>query len=258
MIIENVSWESEGVTIRGEIYSPGKPTHFYPALVICHGIPGKTKVAEDGGYPLLAERFCRAGFLALIFNFRGTGVSGGNFDILGWARDLEAGLNVLGARPDIDPKRIFLLGFSGGAAVSIYVAARNGNIAGVVACASPAEFRRLVGEKGMESFIENAREVGIIRDKDFPSSVEEWAGNFSLVRPLDWIGQIPPRPLLIVHGTHDEVVDVSQAHALYSRVNGRAELFLIEGGEHRLRVDERAMGKVLAWSKEKAFKDAAG
>lgn len=253
MDIENVCWRNEGVEIRGEIYSPGNGPRAYPALIICHGIPGKAKVQDDGGYPLLARRFCREGFLVLIFNFRGTGGSGGNFDILGWTRDLEGGLKFLCARRDVDPKRIFLLGFSGGGAVSIYVAARDRRIAGVVACASPAEFRRFLEDKGVESFIQSAREVGIIRDADFPPSLEEWGRNFSRVRPVDWVAKIPPRPLLIIHGTEDEVVAVSQARALYEEVKGRAELFLIEGGEHRLRVDEKAMDKAMAWLKKQSM-----
>jgi uncharacterized protein len=246
-----ISWQSEGLDIQGAIYAPGSAP--CPALVLCHGIPGRGKAPEnDGGYPSLAARFCGEGFSVLLFNFRGTGASGGNFDILGWARDLEAGLNVFSARPEVDPRRIFLLGFSGGGAVSIYVAARNKEISGVIACASPAEFRRLVEERGIESFIADAREIGIIRDPDFPPSLETWGGSFSVVRPLDWIDKIPPRPLLIIHGTKDEIVPVAQAEALSQRARGGAELFLIKGGQHRLRLDERAMDKAVSWLKQQS------
>jgi dipeptidyl aminopeptidase/acylaminoacyl peptidase len=247
MNVEKVFWISEGLKIQGEVYFPADRTRCYPALVICHGIPAKAKGPDDRGYPFLAEHFSGEGFFVLIFNFRGAGQSEGNFDILGWARDLDRGLDYLALRPEVDPERIFLMGFSGGAAVSIYVTAQRKDIAGLVACASPAEFQDFFTGKGLEDFLAHARNVGIIKDSNFPASIEEWKNSFRAVRPLDWIGQIPPRPLLIIHGTEDDMVDVSHARNLHAQVRGKAEFFLIEGAGHRLRVDQRAMKKALEW-----------
>ena len=255
MGIEKISWKSDGLTIVGELYLPAGRTGTFPALVICHGIPAKVKGPDDRGYPLLAERFCQEGFEVLIFNFRGAGLSEGDFDILGWARDLAEGLDDLTLRPEVDPKRIFLMGFSGGAAVSIYVAAHRKDVAALVSCASPAEFRDLITGKGLDDFLVHARDAGIIRDPAFPPSRENWKKSFQTVRPVDWIDKIPPRPLLIIHGTRDEVVNVSHAQRLFRKVKGRAEIFLIEEGEHRLRVDERAMEKALEWLKKIASSD---
>jgi dipeptidyl aminopeptidase/acylaminoacyl peptidase len=253
MKIEKISWKSEGLKISGAIYIPEVPTGILPALIFCHGIPARWKGPDDRGYPLLAERFCRKGFLVLIFNFRGTGSSEGNFDLRGWARDLEGALDYLSRRPEVDRQRIFVMGFSGGAAVSIYVAARRKEIAGLISCASPAEFKDLITGRGLKDFLIHAREVGIVRDDHFPASLDDWERSFQTVKPLDWVDQIPPRPFLIVHGTDDRVVDVSQASALYEKVRGKAELFLIKGAEHRLRIDERAMTKAEEWLGEIAF-----
>ena len=193
---EKIFWKSENLKIFGEKYLPaGSPAPF-PSLVICHGIPGKTKGSDDPGYPALAERFCREGFLVVIFNFRGTGASEGNFDILGWARDLESGLDYLNRRSEVDPQRVYLMGFSGGAAVSIYVAAHRKEIGGVVSLASPADFKDLLTGRGLTDFLAQAREVGIIRDPLFPSSIPEWRKTFETVKPVQWINQNPsPSPV---------------------------------------------------------------
>lgn len=252
MKVEKISWMSEAVKIAGEIYFP-EENRRSPALIICHGIPAAAKSPEERGYPLLAERFCREGFLVLIFNFRGAGLSGGNFDLRGWATDLERALDVLAVRPEVDPGRIFVMGFSGGAAVSICVAARRKEVAAVVSCASPAEFLDLIAADRLEDFLRHAREVGIIRDPGFPPSMDEWKNSFRAVTPLDCIDKIPPRPLLLIHGTRDDVVDVSHARRLYQKVKGGAEMFLIEDGGHRLRVHEAAMEKAVGWLKEKAL-----
>jgi alpha/beta superfamily hydrolase len=252
---EKIVWKSENLKIFGEMYLPaGSPVPF-PSLVICHGIPGKAKGTDDPGYPALAERFCREGFLVLIFNFRGTGASEGNFDILGWARDLESGLDYLSRRSEVDRQRVYLMGFSGGAAVSIYVAAHRKEIGGVVSLASPAEFADLLTSQGLTDFLAHAREVGIIRDPLFPASIPEWKKTFETVKPVQWIAKIPPRPLLLIQGSADEVVDPCHAHLLYQKVKGQAELYEIEGAGHRLRLEERAMNKALEWLKKIAFSD---
>ena len=255
MKIEKISWKSDGLAIRGEIYLPSDAAGPFPALVLCHGIPARVKGPDDRGYPLLAERFSGEGFLVLIFNFRGAGLSEGDFDLLGWSRDLEKGLNTLYLRPEVDRKRLYLLGFSGGGAVSIFVAARHREVAGVVSCASPAEFRDLSTARGLGDFLAHAREVGLIKDPGFPRSMDEWKKSFKTVRPIDCIDRIPPRPLLLLHGTRDEVVRVSHAHRLYEKVKGKAELSIIEGAGHRLRVEEKAMDKAMEWMKKTAFSD---
>ena len=121
MIKKTVTLDVEGITISGRIYLPAEEGR-YPAVCICHGIPASLPEPDNNGYPLLAERICREGFAVLIFNFRGTGASGGNFDIQGWTRDLKAAIDYLCALSQVDESHLSLLGFSGGAAVAIYMA----------------------------------------------------------------------------------------------------------------------------------------
>jgi dipeptidyl aminopeptidase/acylaminoacyl peptidase len=247
MTTEKISWKKDGLKIAGEVYlpTPGKPP--FPALIVCHGIPGKNKGPDDGGYPALAERFCGQGWWVLIFNFRGAGESEGNFDLGGWARDLEGALDFSAHRAEVDRSRLFLMGFSAGGSVSIYGAAHRPEVAGVVSCAAPAHFQDILSSAAVHDFLARCREVGIIRDLNFPPSVEEWAKSFRAIEPLRFVEKIPPRPFLILHGTRDDVVPVEHAHRLYEKVKGKADLILVEGAGHRLRVEEKAMAKAEKW-----------
>ncbi len=253
MITEKVSWLSDGLKIAGELFRPAAEKPPFPSLILCHGIPAGVKNPDDPGYPLLAERFCREGFLVLIFNFRGAGESEGNFDLLGWARDLEGALDFLAGRTEADPKKIYLMGFSAGGAVSIYVAAHRREVAGLVSCASPAEFRDLASDEGLKGFWNRARESGIIRDPKFPRSFHDWKQGFLTLTPEAWAERIPPRPFLILQGTRDDVVDVHHALKIYEKAQGKGELQLIEGAGHRLRVETQAMDKALEFLKKVAF-----
>ena len=205
MEVRPVKWTVDGIVIAGQLCLPDAAGRA-PALCISHGIPsGKPADPGDRGYPGLAERFCRAGYATLIFSFRGTGASGGNLDMLGWTRDLRGAIDLVSASPEVDSSRVCLMGFSGGAAASAYVAAHDARVAGLVLCACPAEFHRIVARRQADFSVERFREIGLIRDEGFPSSVEEWGRGFAEVAPINWIDRIAPRPLLLVHGQEDDL-----------------------------------------------------
>jgi fermentation-respiration switch protein FrsA (DUF1100 family) len=243
-----VALEVDGLNIVGQLYLPSADMP-YPTVCVCHGIPAKTPDLSDRGYAELAERICRHGFAVLIFNFRGTGTSGGNLDILGWTRDLRAMIGFLWALPEVDRSRLSLLGFSGGAAVSIYVASQEDRVSSVVACACPAEFTFFTKADEPQSIIDHFRIIGAIKDSDFPPSTREWLKGFELVKPIKYVAGISPRPLLLVHGSQDETIKVSDAHRLYARAGEPKQLVIVDGAGHRLRQNDEAMAVVLDWLK---------
>jgi fermentation-respiration switch protein FrsA (DUF1100 family) len=236
------------LNIVGRLYLPTGDVPC-PTVGVCHGIPAKIPDPSDRGYALLAEQICSNGFAVLIFNFRGKGDSGGNLDILGWTRDLKAAIDYLSTLPEVDKSRLYLLGFSGGAAVSVYVAAQDKRLSAVAACACPAEFAFFTKVEDPQSLIDHFRSIGAIRDSDFPSSVREWLNGFELVKPINYIAQISPRPLLLVHGSKDETVVLSHAHKLYARAGEPKRLVIVEGAGHRLRQNDEAMAIVMEWLK---------
>jgi fermentation-respiration switch protein FrsA (DUF1100 family) len=238
----------DGLDIVGQLYLPPGDMP-YPTVCVCHGIPAHVPDPTDRGYPLLAEQICRHGFAVLIFNFRGAGASGGNLDILGWSRDLKAVVDYLCTLAEVDKSRLSLLGFSGGAAVSVYLASSDKRVSSVAACACPAEFTFFTQSDKPQSLIDHFRSIGAIRDDDFPPSAVEWLDGFKAVKPIDYVAGISPRPLLLVHGSQDETVDVGDAYRLYDRAGEPKKLVIIDGAGHRLRQNDEAMAVVLDWLK---------
>ncbi len=80
--------------IRGKIFfaRTGNPDQS-PGLIICHGIPAGDSPGVDtgnrSGYEELAAGYSGFGYNTVIFNFSGTGKSGGNLDLLQWINQLE-------------------------------------------------------------------------------------------------------------------------------------------------------------------------
>jgi len=244
-----VTLKVDGLDIDGQLYLPSGRIP-YPTVCVCHGIPSGTPADPgDRGYPELAEKICREGFAVLIFNFRGTGTSSGNLDILGWTKDLKAAIDYLWALPEVDRSRLSLLGFSGGAAVSVYAASQDDRVSYVVTCACPAEFTFLTKVNGPQSIVDHFRSIGAIRDKDFPHSIQDWFGGFEQVSPIKYVAKIAPRLLLLVHGDQDETVEVSDAHRLYAQAGKPKQIIIVDGAGHGLRQDDKAMAAVIGWLK---------
>jgi fermentation-respiration switch protein FrsA (DUF1100 family) len=207
-----------------------------------YGIDPQHAVELD--YPTIAEWCALEGLNTIIFNFRGTGQSGGNFHPLGWAEDLEAILDFLIKQEYVKKDSIAVFGSSMGAAIAIYVAARRKEIAGVVSFASPAIMNRRANP---ELAIERFRDMGIIKDANFPESIEQWADESRVLNPVEWIAKISPRPILLIHGDADEVVSPGSLEILYREAGYPKDMKMLEGIGHRLRSEPDALKFAIEW-----------
>jgi uncharacterized protein len=120
-------------------------------------------------------------------------------------------------------------------------------VAAVAACACPAEFSLFYERGDPQGIVDFYRDIGAIRDADFPASAQAWLDSFAPVTPAEHVGKIAPRPLLIVHGSDDETVPLAHAMRLYERAGEPKEMVILNGAGHRLRQDESAVAAVLTW-----------
>ncbi len=252
--------EKENIRLTGWIFRPQgfwpqAEKRLSPMLILCHGVPrarpspspeNQESESSDGGYAALAERCClNLGVPVFHFNFRGTGESGGNFDLSGWIRDLEAVLQFWQKK---EPGLEFILwGFSGGAAVSACVAAKHPRVKGVILAACPATFEPVFPPEKRDEIIAWFRQVGIIKDPWFPTDPQKWLEGIYAVKPADMVARISPVPLLILHGTGDELIPVDQAEWLFEKAGEPKTKALLPGAGHQLRIYPEAVQAALDW-----------
>ncbi len=249
MIFVETTIESDGPALEGYLAHPPQGPGDSPSrhgLVLCHGFPAEPQgaVTAAQSYPELADRLAAdAGWAVMTFRFRGAAGSQGDFSLGGWLTDVRRAVEHLLEVGGVDG--VWLAGFSTGGALALCAAGEDERVRGVAALAAPAEFTQWAADPA--AFLDHARAIGVVRTKAFPESFEDWSRELREIRPLSLISKVPPRPVLLVHGTDDDTVPVMDARALADAADGQVELRVITGAGHRLRHDPRAVAVLLGW-----------
>jgi uncharacterized protein len=199
-----------------------------PVALLLHGLSlDKERMAEMAGPALL-----RRGIACLALDLPHHGErsrgkdpadSGNPFEMMArWRAALDDSglvLRFLAQRPDLDPSRISLIGYSLGAFIGLKVAAAN------------REVRSLVLAAG----------------GDLP----EYTPFISIVRtvadPIKLVRSLKGRPLLMVHGKYDRAVTPAQAERLFHAAQEPKKMLWWECG-HIL--PPQAMDQAAAWLAE--------
>ena len=189
-----------------------------PVLLYLHG-----NGSNNGDTVGHALRFFRLGFSVLLIDYRGYGYSDfGNGDTTQHNsfpdeakvyEDAEAAWKYLIQDREIKPQNLFIYGHSLGGAIGIEMAVRHPEMAG------------LIVEGTFTSMKEMADIIGYSRW--FPLQL-------LLTQKFDSIKNITTLqvPILLIHGTEDEVVPTFMSQELYNAAPSAKKLYLVSGAGH--------------------------
>jgi alpha/beta superfamily hydrolase len=247
--------------LYGEIRVPDR----YPApgILICHfmdvrGYHG-LKI-----YSMLAEKACQNGFVSLTFDFRGVGRSTGEFDYgFGEQEDVVCAFDYLASRSEVEPRNIFIVGHSLGAAVSLY-AIQNKSVKGLVLWSPPKDhdynvkkfIARTRGKTGLYLFLLLSR-IDRFVDVSRAFRLEVFGINLRLkdvrgklmkLNERGTISKLHNLPVLIVIGDSDNIHGEDEAREVFASAHDPKNLVVIksagptyEGKENEL------ISKTLEW-----------
>lgn len=210
---EDVSFTTaDGLTLHGWFLPPegGVPPP-WPVVLHCHGNAGNVSSHADFSSFLVEH-----GMSMLIFDYRGYGRSSkaSRIDRHDLLIDARAALGYVRSRPDVDASRVGVLGVSLGGVFAAALAAEHPEIRAVCLVSTFSTWRGVAGDH-----------VPLLGPLVIPSGLD----------PADSLARAGARPLLIVHGSNDEVVHARHAAILES--SGRAagamtQVFMVPGMDH--------------------------
>jgi uncharacterized protein len=155
----------------------------------------------------------RHGYGVLFFDFRGHGKSEGNTVTLGLyeTQDTDAAVKFLREQPEVD--RIGLVGNSMGGATGILAASKN---EGIQAIAVEGVFSKLRDEVGIGIEVQTPLPAFPF-DVIFVYLAERETGyKLSDIAPVQEIGKISPRPILIMQGGNDQRINGDSGKSLFA------------------------------------------
>jgi len=261
---ERVSFTSDGLKLAGVLHLPEAhgPGARRAAFLVLHGF-GSNK--DGGGGMTVAKMLTGLGYAALRFDFRGCGESEGERGrviCLEQVKDTKNALSFLAGRPEVDPKRIGVVGQSFGAAVAVYAAGVDRRVAACISSGGWGDglkkFRKQhASDRAWKKFTAMLKEgkrrkragkpmrvprydiVPIpprLRGNLAPGSIMEFP--FEVVESMlafnanEVVAKIAPRPLLLLHSSNDSVTPTEQSVELFQRARRPTDLHLIADVDH--------------------------
>lgn len=267
--IQKVAIFSEGNRLDGLIYNPRdlKPGEKRAAVVLCGGYTYlKGMVMPD-----LARALNAAGYVALIFDYRGFGESEGTR----WrlipqeqVSDVRAAITFVSDQCHVDEEKIAVLGISLGGSNAITAAAQDQRVKAVVALEPMGDGERwlrslrrhwewddfqaqLAKDRSQRALSGESQRIDpleiVLPDPGSRSFLEavyeefpqmkcdlpvETAEALVEYRPEALVSQLTPRPLLLVHGSDDRLVPVGESKNLFTKAEEPKRLEVLPGLGH--------------------------
>lgn len=264
MTSEAATFYSDGLRLAGT-FTPAEGGGSRPAIVCVHGYTGR----KETYMPPFVRDLTAAGYHTLDFYHRGFGNSEGTprrVDPEAQVRDILAARIWLSERDDVD--RVALMGLSHGGGASIKAAAVDRAIVALATVGAPGhgerwhrskrtaeEWKTLQVDLAADRIARTLTGAGqtlpyqemsppgpaereafrtMYKTEDaypegYPIENVELACGF---RSEDWVAQIAPRPLLLIHGRDDTMVRYVEAESLFANAGEPKALHTIPDINH--------------------------
>jgi alpha-beta hydrolase superfamily lysophospholipase len=208
--------DGQGRRIRGW-YLPGRNQG---AIVLAHGSGANREQMLPAGRVLQ-----RGGFGVLLFDWPAHGESEGRVEYGKSERTaLQAAIDYVAQRPDVQATRIGLYGFSLGGFIALQGAVADSRVGALATMAAPTD---LMGHLPFEY-----ESSGLAALWGATLAIRFLGGDADSPQPRETVGRLAPRPLLVMNGALDRVVAPEMARDLVARAGEPKTLWILPDVGH--------------------------
>jgi hypothetical protein len=193
---------------------PDEPTNILTSPKVMLYLCGVGRNMGDYNYLARVSAFRQLGFSVLVFDYRGYGLSEGDFPNESQVyQDSQAAWNYLRNVRRIPPEQILIYGESLGGAIALDLAVKHPEAGGLILQSSFTSMAEAIKHRKFLQIFP----VGLLLSERFDS--------LSKVRSLRV-------PILFLHGSADSVVPSEMSQRLYDAAPKPKQLFVISGADH--------------------------
>jgi uncharacterized protein len=265
-----VRFYSETIPMSGVLFLPDNLAkgEKRAGIVLCHGFTAVKEVL----LPEVARRLTGLGYVALTFDYRFLGESGGEprRQIIPMLQieDIRNAVTFLRQQPEVNPERLGLLGVSLGGANVSYAAGIEERVKATVSVCGIGDCGRWIRDAChfwewkalLQRLAEDRRErvltgrLQYVQAKDIVPEPEsttklfdeilrqhpQWSREITLAsgealiayRPESVVQQISPRAIMWLHGDADERVSMEESMSMYKKAGEPKKLVILPGLSH--------------------------
>jgi len=265
-----VQFYSEALPMAGVLFLPDDLPRGErrPGVVLCHGFTAIKEVL----LPEIARRLAQLGYIALTFDYRFLGESGGEprRQIIPMLQieDIRSAVTFLQHQPEVHPERLGLLGVSLGGANVSFAAGVEGRVKATVSVCGIGDCGRWIRDAChfwewkalLQRLAEDRRErvftgrLQYVQAREIvpePESTAKlfdqillqyprWSREITLAsgealityKPESVVQQISPRAILWLHGDADERVSMEESVSMYRKAGDPKKLVILPGLGH--------------------------
>lgn len=265
MTEQKISFLSKEANLVGVVRLPSnlKENEKRPAIIVLHGF-GSNKNAENvlGPCSVLES----LGYITLRFDFLGCGESDGlrgHLLCMDQVHNTQDALSFLTQHPNVNSKKMGLIGSSFGAAVAVYAAAIDTRVAAIISSggwghgerkfkgqhATPQAWEAFTDmlQRGKEHREKTGQSLMVprmdivpipmgLKRQIVPGSLQEFTAETAQsmfdFKAEEVVSQISPRPLLLLHSSADSVTPTEQSLEMFNKAGKPTDLHLFGDTNH--------------------------
>jgi dipeptidyl aminopeptidase/acylaminoacyl peptidase len=218
----SVAFKYKGLKLVGVLARPAGPERKkFPAVLFLHGFPGSEQNVD------VRRRLLEQGVASFALHFSGAWGSDGYYAFSNLVPQAQAALKYLASCDFVDKKRLAVFGFSMGGWTAINLSARAPSLKAIVAVAP-------VGGPEMTRGLTRAHiahHAKTLRIKSVNALFKDFGDSVTALDPAK-AAFVRAMPLLLVHGTADDVVPCAISKRIYGAAKRPAKLVVSSGARH--------------------------